>query len=206
MKNTRLAPMLWGNELKGEFRVQAMLVSPYAVPLLCACKSLETDKLFVSHVHGQEHIERVMLMGAMIARAEKFTRHETELLLFACSYHDIGRKDDSRDEDHGRRSAQMIVSQGIWERFGEGSDEELKAMQAAICTHSLNDERLSEIAAEYGVSEEMMPLCEKLCFCLKDADNLDRVRLHDLDTKHLRHESSLKFVDTAQFVYNHYNS
>ncbi len=204
MNNTMIAGMLWGKQLNADYKIQAMLCSPYAIPLLCAYKSLETDVIYKSRIHGQGHIERVMLLGAMIARAEKLTRHETELLLFACSYHDIGRVDDRKDDLHGRRSSAMIVEKGLWERFGEGNADELCAVQAAVCTHSVNDSMLDEIAAEYGVKDELMPLCRKLCFCLKDADNLDRVRLHDLDPKHLRHESSLNLVKTAEYIFSEY--
>ena len=204
MNNARISGMLLENKLDSDEKIHDMLCSTYAESLLGALKTLETGRLYRSRIHGQGHIERVMLLGAVIAKTQKLSRHEEELLLFCCSYHDIGRVDDSKDDLHGRRSAQMIVDTGLWERFGEGDEEELKSVQAAICTHSLNDGKLGEIALEFGVKDEYMPLCRKLCFCLKDADNLDRVRLHDLDPRHLRHKSSRELIATAEYIYSYY--
>ena len=205
MKTILISQMLWGKQLNGNMKIQALLNSPYAIPLLNAYKELDTDILHKSYIHGQGHIERVMLLGALIARGEKLTKHETALLLFACSYHDIGRVNDRRDDLHGRRSAMMIEEKGLWEHFGEGSEDELRAVQAAICTHSINDTMFEELAEEFGVKEELMPLCRTVCFCLKDADNLDRVRLHDLDAKYLRSEASQNLVKTAEFIFEEYS-
>ncbi len=205
MSNILIMDMLCSKKLNADFKIQAFLSSEYAIPLFNALKALDTEVLHKSHIHGQGHIERVMLLGALISRAEKLTRHEENLVLFACSYHDIGRVDDRKDDLHGRRSAMMIVEKGLWQRFGEGSDDELAAVQAAICTHAVHDSMLDEIAAEFGVKEELMPLCKKVCFCLKDADNLDRVRLHDLEPKYLRHESSINMVSTAEYIFSEYD-
>lgn len=205
MNSLLISKMLWGKLLNRDFKIQALLSSPYAIPLLNSYNGLDTEVLYKSSIHGNGHIERVMLLGALIARAEKLSRHETNLLLFACSYHDIGRVNDRRDDLHGRRSALMIDEKGLWERFGEGNEDELRAVQAAICTHSVNDSMFDELAEEFGVKEELIPLCKTLCFCLKDADNLDRVRLHDLDTKYLRYESSRNLVNTAEYIFEEYS-
>ena len=199
-----IMPMLYSKQLEGDVSTKAIMVTPYAVPLIQAYLALDTGVLYKSRVHGQGHIERVMLLGAIIARNEKLSTHEERLLLLACAYHDIGRVDDSKDDAHGRRSAMMIKEKNLRDLTGDADDEELKAIQAAICTHSVHDDQLEANAKEFGVSEEYMPLCRKLCFCLKDADILDRVRLNDLDTKYLRHEKSVALKETAEYIFREY--
>ena len=165
-----------------------------------ALDNLQTDRLYVSDYHGTDHIERVMLLGAIIAFQQRFSTRETELLLIACSYHDIGRIDDHWDDHHGKRSADelpQIPNLGI-------SSEEMCCIQAAIATHSTIDEMIDSFAQEYGVSEDLMELCRLLCKGLKDADNLDRVRIHDLDIKHLRFDESKGLKPTAEEIFRVY--
>ena len=138
-----------------------------------------------------------MLLGAIIAMQQGFTVRETELLLIACSYHDIGRKDDSGDKWHGKRGADYLPQIPLPE-IGKA---ELKCIQAAIATHSARDSLIDTFAEEYGVRAEDIALCRLLCKALKDADNLDRVRIHDLDTNRLRFAESKKMQPTAEAIY-----
>ena len=71
-------------------------------------KALKKESLYQSHIHGIGHIERVLLFGGLIAMQNHCSEEDTRLLLLACSYHDIGRIDDSLDDDHGRRSSEKL--------------------------------------------------------------------------------------------------
>ena len=171
--------------------------SPYFSLLTEAYEKLRTGLLYRSKYHGTDHIERVMLLGAVIAQQQNFSLREAELLLIGCSYHDIGRIDDSKDDRHGKRSADAIASiPGL-----ELSPEELKCIQAAVATHSTKDTRIDSFAGEYGVPDEYMDLCRRLCRGLKDADNLDRVRIGDLDIRHLRFAESRRMKPLAEEIY-----
>ena len=44
----------------------------------------------------------------------------------------------------------------------------------------------------------------ELMACLKDADNLDRVRVDDLDVSHLRHRISVDLAPFAKVLYARY--
>jgi HD superfamily phosphodiesterase len=172
--------------------------SAYFDLLMKAFEELKTERLYKSPVHGMGHIERVMLLGAIIAMQQDFSRRETELLLYACSYHDLGRIDDSRDDRHGKRSADMLAG---FADPGIGA-EELRCIRSAVATHSTKDSFLDSFAAEYRVPDEYMDLCRLLCRGLKDADNLDRVRIGDLDVRHLRFEKSRGLAPTAQAIFS----
>ena len=171
--------------------------SAYRELLMRAYSELRTELLYKSHTHGRGHVERVMLLGAIIAMQQRFSVRETELLLIACSYHDIGRKDDWEDREHGKRGADALAELSL-----PGLDgEELKCIQAAVATHSTGDEYLDSFACDYGVPDERMGLCRLLCKALKDADNLDRVRLYDLDVKRLRFAESKSLKPAAEAIY-----
>lgn len=196
----QLSEMLRAGKFDSINAIAELKKSAYYDQLLEALGSLQTDRLYVSDYHGIDHIERVMLLGSIIAMQQGFTSRETELLLIACSYHDIGRIDDHRDDRHGKRSADELLSiscPGV-------NLEEMRCIQAAIATHSTKDEMIGSFAQEYGVSEEYLNLCHLLCKGLKDADNLDRVRIHDLDTKHLRFDGSKRMKQTAEEIFRVY--
>ncbi len=165
--------------------------------LIHAYDVLRTERLSESCIHGRGHVERVMLLGAIIAMQQGFSAGERDLLLFACSYHDIGRINDARDEQHGKRSADALAAlplPGI-------SSEELRCIQAAVAAHSTKDSMIDSFAVEYGVPVGYLDLCRLLCKGLKDADNLDRVRIHDLDIRHLRFDKSKALKKTAESIY-----
>ena len=164
--------------------------------LLDTLENLNHDVLFVSEMHGLGHIERTILQGGFCAMAEELPLADTQLLLECCSYHDVGRLDDSLDPLHGHRSAQRLA-----ELTGR-SGEDLKVMQVAVDVHSRHDSDLPEIMARYAPADEARATL--LTQLLKDADGLDRVRLGDLNPKYLRRPSSRDRVELAQEVFERY--
>ena len=191
-----IAEKLKSGVFDGVAEVAELKRSPCYEFLLRAYGRLDTARLYESDYHGPGHIGRVMLLGAIIAMQQRFTARETELLLIACAYHDIGRINDYRDEHHGRRAADMLP-----EIPGLGvTADELTCIQAAVATHSTDDEKIDAFAGAYGVAAETGALCRRLCKGLKDADNLDRVRIGDLDTRHLRFPESKRMKPTAEAI------
>ncbi len=193
---TSVPDMLKTGLLDGVGVVAELKRSSYYDLLMKAYDELQTQILYKSGIHGRKHVERVMLLGAIIAMQQGFTPRQTELLLTACSYHDIGRVDDSRDDRHGKCSADMLAGMALPSVGGE----ELRAIQAAVATHSTNDAMIESFAEEYRVPEEYRDLCRQLCKGLKDADNLDRVRLGDLDVRHLRFAQSPGLAPAAEEI------
>ena len=192
-----IAEKLKSGVFDGIAEVAELKKSPCYALLLRAYERLDTARLYESDYHGPGHIGRVMLLGAIIATQQRFSARETELLLIACGYHDIGRINDYRDEHHGRRAADMLP-----EIPGLGlTADELKCIQAAVATHSTDDGKIDAFAEAYGVTPENDALCRRLCRGLKDADNLDRVRIGDLDIRHLRFSGSKRMKPSAEAIY-----
>lgn len=191
----------WANE---NARIGRLMKSEYGALLRQAYKMLDTSVLYQSRIHGSGHIERTMLLGALIAQALELSAHECRMLLLCCSYHDIGRSNDFRDNEHGNVAAKKLMSSNMKQKFRGYSAEDFKIMQAAITLHSTSDKEIDYVARRYGLGEHNVERHYRIAKCLKDSDNLDRVRLHDLDTKHLRHRESIDMVSDAQWIFDMY--
>lgn len=159
-------------------------------------KALKKERLYQSHIHGLGHIERVLLFGGLIAMQNHCNEADTALLLTACSYHDIGRIDDSLDDDHGRRSSEMLPS------VISLQEEDMAIVQAAICAHSINDIHMEDTICAFGIYDKQRALT--IARMLKDADALDRVRVYDLDPRFLRFPCSNQYVEFAYDLYKYY--
>lgn len=159
-------------------------------------RNIKREHLYKSHIHGDNHIERVVLLGGLIAMDNNCSEEDIILLLTACSYHDIGRIDDSLDDDHGRRSSEMVPD------ILTLSSEDLKIVQAAIFAHSIDDKKMLDTITQFGIQDTNRALM--IAKMLKDADALDRVRVDDLDPKYLRFACSLDYVEFANALYRYY--
>lgn len=173
----------------------------YRALLYAMYEDLRVGLLYPSEIHGQDHIERVMLLGAMIACFKKLDAEDTRLLLTACAYHDIGRVNDRRDAAHGKRAADMLmhipeITDGMYSK---------EILYAIIAGHSCPDESIDLYMDTYEVKPERREKAKELYYCLKDADNLDRVRLGDLDTGYLRNDISKQLVGAAKEIYRIYS-
>ena len=73
----------------------------YCQKVLNLYGKLRTEELYQSSLHGQGHIERVILLGGVLVWKESLPDLETSMLLAACAYHDIGRINDGVDREHG---------------------------------------------------------------------------------------------------------
>lgn len=164
--------------------------------LLHTLEELDVSALFESKIHGLGHIERTICHGAMCAQAEGLSPEDTRLLLLACSYHDVGRIDDSLDELHGYRSSLELG------RLTGCTGEELRIMQAAVDAHSRSDTLLLPTVEKYHPAD--FQRARTIATLLKDADGLDRVRIWDLNPDYLRREASRSRVGFAQELYLRY--
>ena len=190
-----------GNKMLSQFRQTA-----YFPSLIRAYETLDREALYKSRFHGPDHIERVLLLGAIIAWKEALGEADTRLLLLACSYHDIGRVNEYRDNAHGARSAEKLQGSAFAETLAALADQEKRILCAAVEAHCLPGAMRTAIGEKYGIEAGEMERYQELAACLKDADNLDRVRLGDLDASRLRHESGKELVPFAEALYREYHT
>ncbi|MGI6652975.1 MAG: HD domain-containing protein [Christensenellales bacterium] len=170
--------------------------TPYEDVLRRMAQSIRLDRLFHSRLHGVGHISRVMVLGALLAQRAQLDEDVTRLLMYACAYHDVGRVDDSVDDEHGLRAALQV------EELTGLAGQPLHCLQAAVEAHSRPDERMGDVLTKYGVAD--VAYAWPLAKLLKDADGLDRVRLDMLDPSYLRHAFTPPLENTAWVLWRHY--
>ena len=121
---------------------------------------------------------------------------ELEALSLAALWHDIGRTHDGADYYHGAKSAGKVVGLGLH----EGIDPYVLEVALFAVTHHCGDEDHAERGARYLPDFES---AWRIFQILKDADALDRVRLHgygklgDLNPDFLRFDESHERIERA---------
>lgn len=176
---TLLAQDDWGEDQREIMAFRAWSLYPVFLEQL---GNLKVEALYKSRVHGSGHINRVLLLAALIARREDLDESLLRDLLQACSYHDVGRTFDGLDLTHGSRSAEHLAELTGYQ------GEPLHELQAAVAAHSQPDALMEDCLAQYTPQD--LARARRLACLLKDADNLDRVRLGDLKPEFLRSESA----------------
>ena len=198
MKNDYLIPGRLNGWAEQWPILKRLLASEYGRILDAAYERLDPSILYTSETHGRGHIERTILYGALVCMNESVDPELACDVLGCCALHDIGRCDDRYDEQHGERSARKLAELGLEKCFRHPAEA-----RAAIHAHAMPDSRMPEAPAIYGAKDT--DVFFTLARCLKDADNLDRVRIFDFDSSHLRHESTKKMESLAYFVLNEFN-
>lgn len=170
--------------------------SSYYETLLDTYQNLNTDILYKSHIHGQGHIERVILLSLLLSFYYKLNKNDTDILRYAASLHDTKRVDDSYDTEHGYRAALYSIA------YAKIDEKDKNILQAVLATHSRSDKDMDKTIEEFFVKD--MDRARYLSKLFKDADALDRVRLGDLDQKYLRNDFSHDLVDFSNKLFEKY--
>lgn len=126
---------------------------------------------YYAGTHGVGHNTRVLVWSAQIAdRLDRPLRREE--LLWAAGLHDIRRHDDGIDREHGVRAAEWILAEFASVRPAAAAMLDVDLIAALCRDHQRHDDLIEDWTDELRV--------------LKDADGLERVRIHDLDPRRLR--------------------
>lgn len=149
-------------------------------------------------IHGLGHTVRVRTHADAIARGLELDERERAAIDAAAMWHDIGRTHDNIDYYHGAKSAGKVVAFGL-ER---GLEPSVAEMALYAVTHHSGSERHAESAATHLRAPES---ALRVLRVLKDADALDRVRIHDLDVTYLRFPFSHTRVSAAQDLLREYD-
>lgn len=146
-------------------------------------------------IHGISHTRRVLIHAQAIAAARDIDPDWFESLVLAAAWHDVGRRHDGREPEHGHNSVAKVRLLGL--HTGVPPTILARAL-FAIQWHSVSDHLAVDHAAGLDPGHRPEPgTLLRVLWLLKDADGLDRVRISDLDPEQLRYEESLRFVDRA---------
>ena len=119
----------------------------------------------INRKHGMQHLYRVMILCAQIARMINMPREG--LLAFCGAFiHDLARMDNGRGEHHGTNAAneKFPLFENLWQKY-ELTEQERNWVRAAVAEHD----------GERGHGYEGCYVVKKI---LTDADALDRVRFY----------------------------
>lgn len=165
--------------------------------------TIKSGFLYDSLTHGINHNIRVLLFTFYLAKKLNLDKTKFRILMDACKYHDVGRRNDLYDEEHGKRSANAvdkIVDDEIYK-----TNDNLDMLKAIIEYHSVPDRNINKVMSKYKIMDEKT--FKILAYLLKDADGLDRVRLSignklfsDLNLRYLRFDDSLTLVKISHII------
>jgi hypothetical protein len=155
------------------------------------------DKYFLNpdSIHGVLHAKRVLLLSYIIGLYEDLDDTDMEIVLTAAKYHDIGRTNDKYDEVHGILSFNKMLQLKLVNK----KMEDIHILQFIMESHCINDEDGLKNLKKYPIKDIDRTI--RLYKVLKDADGLDRVRLHDLDINYLRLPISKRLPFVAQQIF-----
>lgn len=146
--------------------------------------------------HEALHSLRVLLYALIIAEMLGVKRMQQIMLAEAAAYHDIGRKTDSIEPEHGAASRKIYEKESSWNGISA----------FAVEHHCTSDEAAKKIAEEsFKTPKDAL----RILWILKDADALDRLRFgfpsqsgDALDIKQLRFDVSKRIVPFAKQAIN----
>lgn len=141
------------------------------------------------------HAKRVLLLSYIIGLYEDLDDTDMEIVLTAAKYHDIGRTNDKYDEVHGILSFNKMLQLKLVDK----KMEDIHILQFIMESHCINDEDGLKNLKKYPIKD--IDRAIRLYKVLKDADGLDRVRLHDLDINYLRLPISKRLPFVAQQIF-----
>ncbi len=163
-----------------------------------------------SRVHGVTHTQRVHIHAQRLTEVLAWDEGDAALVLRAALVHDIGRRDDGVDPWHGATSASRAEQLGLLDDL---SSEEAAVMAFAVRYHSRTDERAvrslerpdaADDRGRDGARHADPVRALRVLWLLKDADALDRVRLHfprGADPDMLRHRETVDLMPFAVELY-----
>jgi hypothetical protein len=137
--------------------------------------------LHASRLHGPAHAARVFLLANMIA--ERRGDCDLEVVRWAAAYHDVRRRDDGVDPEHGARSAGLFLLQ---------ARAQLEPMRQGLAAYAMT---------WHAPADDQVPYWTPELRVLKDADALDRVRLGDFDPSYLRTPEAHALIGCARELY-----
>jgi len=143
-------------------------------------------------IHGVSHVQRTLLLALLMAYLDKLSDQQTRILAYASVYHDIGREHDGKDDYHGYDSYEKATEQGLLSRL---PDQEICIVKELIERHAIDDTLAFSLEK---VAEDIRDEVRLLLRYFKDADNLDRVRIHDLNIDYLRTDIARQMPLVAQ--------
>ena len=163
-----------------------------------------TALFFPSKVHGIEHTSRVTFFAEMLTTLDNIDPHLKNLIMNAAVLHDIGRENDEKDPNHGKKSVDLI---DYYQLLDTINPRDKRIICFAVACHSMHSNEIAE--ALENVSPGDRADCRIVLDYLQDADKLDRVRVANkgwgLDPFRLATNTAKSLVKVAHQNYSNFD-
>ncbi len=141
-------------------------------------------------IHGTRHAIRVSIYANALAKILNLSTQTQQIIIMTALLHDVRRKNDNEDPEHGMRCAEWIESNFLnIDCLKTGDTDLLSSIKVAIKLHEVDYNLMSKYIA-YQKNSMIVDI-------LKTADALDRYRLPKLkwwiDDKFLKLKPSDEF-------------
>jgi hypothetical protein len=132
-------------------------------------------------IHGIVHEARVLVWSQVLAAmvAGEGLSVDPDVLGWAAAVHDTQRQDEGKDAEHGSRAAAWI------------------AQRRELIPASVPLERVAYLCRWHVPPDDQAPEMTDELRVFKDADALDRWRIHDLDPSLLRTKAAHELLDAS---------
>jgi hypothetical protein len=147
-------------------------------------------------IHGITHTKRVLFLVELLAALENLAEPDRDILSVAAVYHDIGRVSDGVGTGHGYASISKAEQFSL---IHMPNPEDYAIVKYLVEVHCIHDREAFALVEEYGLQQPER--AQGLLKFFKDADGLDRVRIHDLNPAMLRLAVSGGLVGLAEELY-----
>lgn len=188
-----------------------------------AIRDISNTKYYdMNKYHSLSHIQKVIMFTGVLAKNEKLSPEETQILLASAAFHDSGRDGvEGENDNHAIASARKVkeyFENNPNNPFGITS-ENISMIQAVIEYHEHKEQEkgvtdkdeLGHLCYKYNIDYDNYTSLVKISELLKDADALDRARFGkknenrwSLDAKYLKSDtaksiSMLRFSEECNF-------
>lgn len=139
-------------------------------------------------IHGLAHTRNVLLMAVLLGQLTSSGPGDLRVLAETALYHDIGRKNDNFDPEHGKASYKKAEELDLFQI----PEKDKNLVRLLIETHCVDDDQGMKLLEKWPDVDRERAL--RLFKVFKDADGLDRVRIMDLDARQLRLSESWELL------------
>ncbi len=160
----------------------------------------EFNNNYYNRLNKQGHSERVLFYCLAIAASLNLPAEDVFVLTQASKFHDIGRNIPESDLMHGQKSAGMVK---LYQLTTFEQLKDYNAMLSVIDAHSAYDKNIEGVLNKYDITLPEYNRVKNLCFVLKDAEALDKVRFFAdsaINTERMLKSTLLKNKFSKQMV------
>lgn len=171
---------------------------------------LTFNSSYYNLLNKEAHSHRVLFYVMFLCVIEGINVNDFIIMCDAAKLHDLGRNTPGTDLMHGQKSVGLIK---FYNLINYENTDDYNALLAVIDAHSAYDKNIEGVLNKYDIPLSHYERVKKMCYILKDAEALDKVRFFNdsaintermLKTNLLKNKTAKKMVALAFELNEHY--